>query len=92
MVSYLVAFDPAIKNFPLHCSFSGSVCLSIVYRETMFGNHRSLLARHIGPLLVFCWVFFFFFHFLREKWGVVCLEVFPWGFCPKQLHAALVLA
>ena len=43
------------QHFPLHCCLSGSVCLSIVYWETMCGSHRSVLARHIGPLFVF-WV------------------------------------
>ena len=88
MVSYLVALDPTF-SFPLLFEHF-SVCLSFVYLETMFGSHRSLLTRHIGPLLVFLdevgsclsWsislfflLFFFFFFFFS-----------------KQLHAALVLA
>ena len=48
-----------------------SVCLSFVYLETMFGSHRSWLARYIGPLLVF-----------YVKWGVVYSGVFP-CFFPK---------
>ena len=53
--------------------------LSIVYWETMFGSHRSLLARHTGPLTVFFFLkwneelsileyflgFFFFFFFSK---------------------------
>ena len=38
----------------------------------MFGSHRSMLARHIGPLLV-----------LGVKWGVVHLGVFPCFFFLK---------
>ena len=40
-------------NIFLSISLWAVLCLSIVYWETMFGSHRSLLARHIGPLLVF---------------------------------------
>ena len=51
MVSYLVALDP---TFSFSLLFERvSVCLSFVYLETTFGSNRSLLARHIGPLLVF---------------------------------------
>ena len=49
MVSDLVALDSTF-SFPLLFE-RFSVCLSFVYLETMFGSHRSLLARHIGPLL-----------------------------------------
>ena len=72
------SFRPNISSPLLFERFS--VCLSIVYWETVFGRHRSLLARHIGPLLVF-----------RVKWAVVYLGVFP-CFFPKQLKAALLLA
>ena len=51
MVSYLVALDPTFL-FPLLFE-QFSVCLSSVYLGTMSGSHMSLLARHIGPLLVF---------------------------------------
>ena len=74
----------------LSCSFRSNIflsialwavlCLPFVYLEAMFGSHRSLLASHIGPLLVF-----------QVKWGVVYLEVFPCCFFPKQLHVALIL-
>ena len=51
MVSYLVALDPSF-SFSLFFEWF-SVSLSFVYLETMFGSHGPLLARHIGPLLVF---------------------------------------
>ena len=51
MVSYLVALDPRFSFSLLFERFS--VCLPFVYLETMFGSHRSLLARHNGPLLFF---------------------------------------
>ena len=51
MVSYLLALGLTF-SFPL-LSERFSVCLSVVYLETMFGSHRSWLARYIGPLLVF---------------------------------------
>ena len=61
IVSYLVALDQTYSS-PLQ--LLAVLSLSVVYWETMFGSHRSLLARHIAPtLLVFC-----------EKLGVVCLE------------------
>ena len=48
----------------------------------MFGRHRSLLARHIGPLLVF----------LSEMGSCLSWSISLGGFFPKQLHAALILA
>ena len=51
MVSYLLALVLTFF-FPL-LSGRFSVCLSFVYLETMFGSHRSWLARYTGPLLVF---------------------------------------
>ena len=51
MVSYLLALGLTF-SFPLLFE-RFSVCLSFVYLETMFGSHRSWLARYIGPLLVF---------------------------------------
>ena len=50
LASYLVALQPTFSSPLLFEQFS--VCLSIVYWETMFGSHRSLLARHIGPLYI----------------------------------------
>ena len=79
MVSYLLALGLTF-SFPLLFELF-SVCLSFVYLETMFGSHRSWLARYIGPLLGFFYV----------KWGVVYPGVFL-CFFPKQLHAALILA
>ena len=78
MASYLLALGLTFF-FPL-LSERFSVCLSFVYLGTMFGSHRSWLARYIGPLLVF-----------SVKWGVVYPGVFP-CFFPKKLHAALILA
>ena len=43
--------------------------LSVVYLDTMFGSHRSLLVRHAWPLLVFC-----------VTWGVIYLEISPFFF------------
>ena len=51
MVSYLLDLGLTF-SFPLLFE-RFSVCLSFVYLETMFGSHRSWLARYIGPLLVF---------------------------------------
>ena len=51
MVSYLLALGLTF-SFPLLFE-RFSVCLSFVYLETMFGSHRSWLARYIGSLLVF---------------------------------------
>ena len=51
-------------NISLSIALSAVLSLSIVCWETMFGSHRSLLARHSGPLLVF-WM----------KWGVVYLGI-----------------
>ena len=82
MVTYLVAIDPTFF-FPLLFE-RFSVCLSFVYLETMFSSHRSLLARHVGPLLVF-----------EVKRGDVYLGVCPcffFFFFPKQLHDAVILA
>ena len=78
MVSYLLALGLTFF-FPL-LSERFSVCLSFVYLETMFGSHRSWLARYIGPLLVF----------LSEMGS--CLSWSISLFFPKQLHAALILA
>ena len=64
MVSCLVALGLTDSFSLLFERFS--VCLSFVYLETMFGSHRSWLARYIGPLLVF-----------SVKWGVVYPGVFP---------------
>ena len=50
MVFYFLALGLTF-SFPL-LSERFSVCLSFVYLETMFGSHRSWLARYIGPLLV----------------------------------------
>ena len=50
MVSYLLALGLTF-SFPLLFE-RFSVCLSFVYLETMFGSHRSWLARYIGPLLL----------------------------------------
>ena len=50
-----------------------------VYLETMFGSHRSWLARYTGPLLVF----------LSEMGS--CLSWSISLLFPKQLHAALIL-
>ena len=49
MVSCLLALGLTF-SFPLLFE-RFSVCLSFVYLETMFGSHRSWLARYIGPLL-----------------------------------------
>ena len=70
MVSYLVALDLAFSSLLLFEWFS--VCLPIVYWETIFDSHRSLLARHIGPLLD-CFVVVVF----SVRWGVVYLGIFP---------------
>ena len=51
MVSYLLALGLTF-SFPLLFE-RFSVCLSFVYLETMFGSHRSWLARYIGRLPVF---------------------------------------
>ena len=48
----------------------------------MFDSHRSLLARHIGPLLVFVCV--------CKNGKMSVLEYFLFFFFPKQLHAALM--
>ena len=48
MVSYLLALGLTFF-FPL-LSERFSVCLSFVYLETMFGSHRSWLARYIFAL------------------------------------------
>ena len=53
MVSYLVALEFILSSPLLFERFS--VCLSIVSWETMSGSQRSLLARHVGALLVFEW-------------------------------------
>ena len=78
MVSYLLDLGLTF-SFPLLFERL-SVCLSFVYLETMFGSHRSRLARYIGPLLVF----------LSEMGS--CLSWNISLFFPKQLHAALILA
>ena len=78
MVTYLLALGLTF-SFPL-LSERFSVFLSFVYLETMFGSHRSWLARYIGPLLVF----------LSEMGS--CLSWSISLFFPKQLHAALILA
>ena len=77
MVSCLLALGLTF-SFPLLFE-RFSVCLSFVYLETMFGSHRSWLARYIGPLLVF----------LSEMGS--CLSWSISLFFPKQLHAALIL-
>ena len=78
MVSCLLALGLTF-SFPLLFE-RFSVCLSFVYLETMFGSHRSWLARYIGPLLVF----------LSEMGSCLSWNIFL--FFPKQLHAALILA
>ena len=83
MVSYLIALDPTF-SFPLLFE-RFSVCLSFVYLEIMFGSHRSLLARHIGPFLgCCCFVCFFFlllFCFVVVVVLFVCLFVCFVLFC-----------
>ena len=64
MVSYLLALGLTFF-FPL-LSERFSVCLSFVYLETMFGSHRSWLARYIGP----------FTCFLSEMGSLFILEYF----------------
>ena len=65
----------------LSCSFRFNIFLFIalwavfsLFVNCLLRDHvwQSLLARHIGPLLIF-WV----------KWGVVYLGVFPWVFFSK---------
>ena len=70
IVCYLLASGLTFSFLLLFERFS--VCLSFVYLETMFGSHRSWLARYIGPILVF-----------QVKWGVVYPGVFPWFFFSK---------
>ena len=78
MVSCLLALSLTF-SFPLLFE-RFSVCLSFVYLETMFGSHRSWLARYISPLLVF----------LSEMGSYLSWSISL--FFPKQLHAALILA
>ena len=78
LISEHVALDPTF-SFPLLFGwYSG--CLSFVYLETMFDSLRSLLARHMGPLIVFL-----------SEMGSCLSWSFPCLF-PKQLYAALILA
>ena len=51
MVSCLAALDSTFSSPLLFEWFL--VCLSVVYCETMFSSRRSVMAKHIGPLLVF---------------------------------------
>ena len=76
MASYLVALDFTLSSPLLFERFS--VSLLIVYLETTIGSHRSLLARHIGPLIVFFLFFVFFVCFLVL---VLCCFVFVVLFC-----------
>ena len=69
------------SNIFLSIALWAVLSLSFVYLETMFGSHRSWLARYIGPIsYLFC------------KWNgeLFILEISL--FFPKQLHAALILA
>ena len=63
MISIIFVLFLISEHGILSCSFRSNIILSIalwavlslsfVYLETVFGSHRPLLARHIGPLLVF---------------------------------------
>ena len=79
MISYLVALDLTFSSPLLFERFS--VCVSIVYWETMFGSHKSLLARHIGPLHVF----------LSDIGSCLSWSISLF-FSPKCLQAVLMLA
>ena len=85
MVSYLLASGLTF-SFPL-LSERFSVCLSFVYLETMFGSHRSWMARYIGPLL-----FLFFFFFLSEMGSCLSWSIsfFLFFFCFVLLFFVVV--